>query len=108
MFSIQRELSIAREALREKQRREAALLKERDDKLDGRDVNKYVQEAQKVANRISAKMAVGGGGGNYSLGESEYIASGYSYILYSNAMYNSGGKEGIGCDIEQNERSKSK
>lgn len=68
MFFIQRELSVAMEALREKRRREAALLKERNDKLDDRDVNKYVQQGQAVANRISAKMAAG----NYNLGESVY------------------------------------
>ncbi|CAO3649606.1 unnamed protein product [Mucor fragilis] len=61
--AIERELSVAMEALREKRRREAALLKERNDKLDDRDVNKYVQQGQAVANRISAKMAAG----NYNL-----------------------------------------
>ncbi|OAD06299.1 hypothetical protein MUCCIDRAFT_106870 [Mucor lusitanicus CBS 277.49] len=55
--AIERELSIAMEAVKEKRRREAALFKEKNDMLDDRDVRKYVQQAQKVADRIQEKIA---------------------------------------------------
>lgn len=61
----QRELSIAMEAVKEKRRREAALFKEKNDMLDDRDVRKYVQQAQKVADRIQEKIAAK----NYDWGE---------------------------------------
>ncbi|GAN02036.1 hypothetical protein MAM1_0015d01475 [Mucor ambiguus] len=54
--AIERELSIAMEAVKEKRKREAALFKEKNDMLDDRDVRKYVQQAQKVANTIQEKM----------------------------------------------------
>ncbi|KAL9547409.1 hypothetical protein PS6_007147 [Mucor atramentarius] len=56
--AIERELAIAREALKEKRRREAALLKEKNGMLDDRDVGKYVEQAQQVAKRMIAKKAV--------------------------------------------------
>ncbi|KAK4521546.1 uncharacterized protein ATC70_012162 [Mucor velutinosus] len=56
--AIERELMIAMEAVKEKRKREAALFKEKNDMLDDRDVRKYVQQAQKVANRIKEKIAV--------------------------------------------------
>ncbi|KAL9553255.1 hypothetical protein MBANPS3_003364 [Mucor bainieri] len=55
-FLQQRELSMATEALKEKRKREAALFKEKNDMLDDRDVQKYVQQAQNVADRMQEKI----------------------------------------------------
>ncbi|KAG2190316.1 hypothetical protein INT46_010964 [Mucor plumbeus] len=56
--AIERELSLAMEAVKEKRKREATLFKEKNEMLDDRDVRKYIQQAQKVVNKIKQKLAV--------------------------------------------------
>lgn len=46
------------EAVKEKRKREAALLKEKNDMLDDRDVRKYIRQTQKVVDKIKEKLAV--------------------------------------------------
>jgi hypothetical protein len=46
------------EAVKEKRKREATLFKEKNEMLDDRDVRKYIQQAQKVVNKIKQKLAV--------------------------------------------------
>lgn len=94
-FFQQRELAIAREALKEKRRREAALLKEKSGMLNDRDVGEYVEQAQQVAKRMIAKKAVK----NYDWGKCVYDPMGY---IGSNVIC-SGGKEGTGCYLGSNE-----
>ncbi|CEP19224.1 hypothetical protein [Parasitella parasitica] len=56
--AIEAELSLAIEAVKEKRIRETNLFKEKNEMLDDGDVRKYIQQAQRVANKLKKKLAM--------------------------------------------------
>ncbi|KAI8636056.1 hypothetical protein BD408DRAFT_448712 [Parasitella parasitica] len=56
--AIEGDLLLAIEAVREKRTREAKLFREKNEMLDDGDIRKYVQQAQRITNKLKQKLAM--------------------------------------------------